>query len=104
MTGLACRDLVAAPGGAVVLRRLSLHIPDGTRTVVVGPSGAGKTTLLRAIAGLQRLLEGQIWLGGRRLDTLPVHRRRVAVVFQEPRLLPHLDAGRAAGQRRPGPA
>jgi ABC-type Fe3+/spermidine/putrescine transport system ATPase subunit len=90
-TGLACRDLVVAPGGTVVLRRLSLQVSDGTRTVVAGPSGAGKTTLLRAIAGLERLLEGEIWLGGRRLDTLPAHRRRIAVVFQEPRLLPHLD-------------
>jgi ABC-type Fe3+/spermidine/putrescine transport system ATPase subunit len=88
---LACRDLVVAPGGRVVLRRLSLEIPAGARTVVVGPSGAGKTTLLRAIAGLERLLEGEIWLGGRRLDTVPAHRRRLAVVFQEPRLLPHLD-------------
>jgi ABC-type Fe3+/spermidine/putrescine transport system ATPase subunit len=91
MTGLVCRDLVVAPGGAVVLRRLSLAVPAGARTVVVGPSGAGKTTLLRAIAGLERPLEGEIWLGGRRLDTLPAHRRRVAVVFQEPRLLPHPD-------------
>jgi ABC-type Fe3+/spermidine/putrescine transport system ATPase subunit len=106
-TGLACRDLVVAPGGSVVLRRLSLQIPGGTRTVVVGPSGAGKTTLLRAIAGLERLLEGEIWLGSRRLDTLPAHRRRIAVVFQEPRLLPHLDVAdnvafglRAAGVAR----
>jgi ABC-type Fe3+/spermidine/putrescine transport system ATPase subunit len=104
---LACRDLVVAPGGTVVLRRLSLQIPAGTRTVVVGPSGAGKTTLLRAIAGLERLLEGEIRLGGRRLDTVPAHRRRLAVVFQEPRLLPHLDVAdnvafglRAAGVDR----
>jgi ABC-type Fe3+/spermidine/putrescine transport system ATPase subunit len=89
--GLVCHDLVVAPGGVVVLRRLSLAIPAGFRTVVVGPSGAGKTTLLRAIAGLEPLLEGEIWLGGRRLDTVPAHRRRIAVVFQEPRLLPHLD-------------
>jgi ABC-type Fe3+/spermidine/putrescine transport system ATPase subunit len=106
-TGLACRDLVVAPGGRVVLRRLSLELPAGARTVVVGPSGAGKTTLLRAIAGLERLLEGEIWLGARRLDTLPAHRRRLAVVFQEPRLLPHLDVAdnvafglRAAGMAR----
>jgi thiamine transport system ATP-binding protein len=105
--GLVCRDLVVAPGGAVVLRRLSLAIPAGARTVVVGPSGAGKTTLLRAVAGLQPLLEGEIWLGGRRLDRLPTHRRRVAVVFQKPRLLPHLDVAdnvafglRAAGVPR----
>ncbi len=106
--GLVCRDLVVAPGGRVVLRRLALQIPAGTRTVVVGPSAAGKTTLLRAIAGLERPLEGEIWLRGRRLDTMPAHRRRVAVVFQEPRLLPHLDVVdnvafglRAAGVPRP---
>jgi ABC-type Fe3+/spermidine/putrescine transport system ATPase subunit len=104
---LACRELVVAPGGMVVLRRLSLEIAAGARTVVVGPSGAGKTTLLRAVAGLERLLEGEIWLGGRRLDTVPAHRRRIAVVFQEPRLLPHLDVAdnvafglRAAGVAR----
>ncbi len=104
---LACRDLVVAPGGKVVLRRLSPQVPAGTRTVVVGPSGAGKTTLLRAIAGLERLLEGEIWLGSRRLDTVPAHRRLIAVVFQEPRLLPHLDVAdnvafglRAAGVAR----
>jgi ABC-type Fe3+/spermidine/putrescine transport system ATPase subunit len=107
MTGLACRDLMVAPGGRVVLRRLSLEIPAGARTVVVGPSGAGKTTLLRAVAGVERLLKGEIWLGGRQLDTLPAHRRRLAVVFQEPRLLPHLDVAdnvafglRAAGVAR----
>jgi len=59
--------------------------------VVVGPSGAGKTTLLRAISGLETLDSGRIDLGGRRIDRLPAHKRRCAVVFQEPRLLNHLD-------------
>ncbi len=59
--------------------------------MIVGPSGSGKTTLLRAICGLEELDGGRIELGGRRIDDLPAHRRRCAVVFQEPRLLPHLD-------------
>ena len=88
---LRCRGLVVAPGGTPVLRGVDLEVPAGRRAVLVGPSGAGKTTLLRAIAGLEPLREGTIELGGRRLDaTVPSHRRRVAVVFQEPRLLGHL--------------
>ncbi|MGD9736689.1 MAG: ABC transporter ATP-binding protein [Solirubrobacterales bacterium] len=96
-----------ARGKAPVLRGVDLEVPAGTRTVLVGPSGAGKTTLLRAIAGLQSLDGGAIELGSTRIDRLPAHRRHCAVVFQEPRLLPHLDAAenvafamRAAGVPR----
>jgi ABC-type Fe3+/spermidine/putrescine transport system ATPase subunit len=88
---LVCSRLVVSPGGAPVLRGLDLEIPAGTRTALVGPSGAGKTTLLRAIAGLTPVSEGTIRLGGRELLGVPPHRRRIAVVFQEPRLLPHLS-------------
>ena len=88
---LRCADVTVAPGGNVVLRGLSLEVAAGTRTALVGPSGAGKTTLLRAIAGLDALEAGTIALGERELARVPPHRRRIAVVFQEPRLLPHLD-------------
>nr|MDQ3320512.1 ATP-binding cassette domain-containing protein [Actinomycetota bacterium] len=88
--GLLCRSLTVSPGGVGVLRELSLEVAPGTRTVLVGPSGAGKTTLLRAIAGLEPLEGGEVHLVGRRIDDLAAHRRRIAVVFQEPRLLPHL--------------
>jgi putative spermidine/putrescine transport system ATP-binding protein len=109
---LSIRGLVVAPAGTPVLRGVDLEIAAGSRAVLVGPSGAGKTTLLRAIAGLEALRDGVVELGGRRLDrAVPAHRRRVSVVFQEPRLLPHarvddnvalpLRAGRAPrGERR----
>ena len=88
---LRCRSLVVAPGGTPILRGVDLDVPAGRRAVLVGPSGAGKTTLLRAIAGLERVVDGTVELGGRRLDAaVPAHRRGVSVVFQEPRLLPHL--------------
>jgi ABC-type Fe3+/spermidine/putrescine transport system ATPase subunit len=87
---LEVAGLVASPGGAPVLRGIDLAVPAGTRTVIVGPSGAGKTTLLRAVAGLEPAVAGTIRLAGRPLDGVPPHRRRIAVVFQEPRLLPHL--------------
>ena len=104
---LDCRDLSVSPGGSPVLRELSLTISAGSRTALVGPSGAGKTTLLRAISGLQPIETGAILLGGEPIHHRAVHRRTIAVVFQEPRLLPHLDvqdnvalALRAAGVGR----
>jgi len=105
---LVCEELTVCPGGSPVLRDLTLEVAAGARVALVGPSGAGKTTLLRAIAGLTPLDGGSITLGGERLDHLAPHRRGLAVVFQEPRLLPHLDVLdnvalplRAAGVSRP---
>ncbi|WP_311199726.1 molybdenum ABC transporter ATP-binding protein [Jannaschia sp. M317] len=64
-------------------------------TALFGPSGAGKTTLARCVAGLVVPDTGRIALGGEVLfDTgtsVPVHRRGIGYVFQEPRLFPHLD-------------
>lgn len=91
MSALTCTRVEVSPGGAAILRGVDLIVGSGTRTALVGPSGAGKTTLLRAIAGLEPLDEGSIALGDRPLDGVPSHRRQVAVVFQEPRLLPHLS-------------
>ena len=87
---LDCRGLVVAPGGSAILRGVDLEIQPGSLTALAGPSGAGKTTLLRVIAGLEGLREGEVRLAGRDITRLPPHRRRIAVVFQEPRLLPHL--------------
>jgi ABC-type Fe3+/spermidine/putrescine transport system ATPase subunit len=90
-SALRCRDLVVAPNLTPVLRELDFDVAAGARAALVGPSGAGKTTLLRAIAGLTPIVQGTVRLGERSLDAVPPHRRRIAVVFQEPRLLPHLD-------------
>ena len=67
----------------------------GGASVLFGPSGSGKTLIVKAVAGLGRPDRGRIVLGERvLLDTdariaLPPERRRVGVVFQEPRLFPH---------------
>lgn len=72
---------------------------DAPAAGLFGPSGAGKTTLLHAVAGLLRPDEGRIEIGGEvvfdsaaKICT-PPHRRRLGVVFQDDRLLPHLTVG-----------
>lgn len=87
------------------------HIPRGQRFAlsvnaeiaqplagIFGPSGAGKSTLLEAIAGLAAPADGRIVLNGQvlfdanRRICLPPHKRRLGMVFQDARLLPHLSA------------
>lgn len=92
-SNLVCSGVAVRVGGANILRDLDLRVRAGRLTALVGPSGAGKTTLLRAVAGLEPILDGTISLGGRDLAPMPSHRRRLAVVFQEPRLFPNLTVG-----------
>ena len=84
-------------GQRLVLGPLGLEIARGEHLLVVGPSGCGKTTLLRAIAGLQRLESGRIWIDGilaseERHLPLPPERRKVAMLFQGGALWPHMSA------------
>ena len=54
-----------------VLRSLSLEIPTGSFTALLGPSGSGKSTLLRLIAGLTKVDSGRIWLNGVDVTDVP---------------------------------
>ena len=66
---------VVVDRGEFRLGPVGLRVPDGTATVLLGPSGAGKTTLLRAIAGFLPLSGGTIGVDGARVDSLPPERR-----------------------------
>jgi molybdate transport system ATP-binding protein len=74
---------------------VELSLPGKGVTVVFGPSGSGKTTFLRCLAGLERATSGylkwadQIWQGEEIF--IPIHQRKVGLVFQESRLFPHLS-------------
>jgi molybdate transport system ATP-binding protein len=81
----------------------------GRVTALFGPSGAGKSSIVAAIAGLWKPRDGRIAVDGRVLTEtprlfVPPERRRVAVVFQDSRLFPHLtvDGNLRFGWRRAG--
>ncbi|HEX5326757.1 MAG TPA: ABC transporter ATP-binding protein [Acetobacteraceae bacterium] len=78
-------------GAASVLDELSINVPGGGFTVLLGGSGCGKTTCLRLIAGLDLPSSGRIRIGGRDVTTLPPAARGVAMVFQSYALFPHLS-------------
>ena len=92
-------DVVGASkyfGTKAALSGVHLHVEPGTFLVLLGPSGSGKTTLLRCIAGIERLSQGTVFIGGRQVagagTHLPPERRRLAMVFQDYALWPHMSA------------
>jgi multiple sugar transport system ATP-binding protein len=88
------RKFVPRKGDQVIaVDEVSLAISSGEFMALVGPSGSGKTTMLRMVAGLEKPSEGQIMLGGKPADGLEPHERNVAMLAQNPALLPHLTAG-----------
>jgi multiple sugar transport system ATP-binding protein len=77
-------------GAFKALHSIDLTITDQEFMVLLGASGCGKTTLLRIIAGLETPSEGEVWIGGRRVDQLPPRERGIAMVFQNYAVFPHL--------------
>jgi len=64
---LEVSNLTVAYGGVIALDQVSLSVPEGSITAVLGANGAGKTTLVRAISGLVKPRDGSVLLGGTQL-------------------------------------
>ena len=58
--------------------------------ILVGPSGCGKSTALRMIAGLEEISDGDLLIGGERVNDLAPRDRDIAMVFQNYALYPHM--------------
>ncbi len=78
-------------GRVSAVKPLDLVIAPGSLVTLLGPSGCGKTTLLRMIAGLERVSEGRIEIGGRDVTDLSAGERNVSMVFQSYALFPHMN-------------
>jgi multiple sugar transport system ATP-binding protein len=78
-------------GATKVIDDVSLSVRANEFVVFLGPSGCGKSTLLRMIAGLESVDDGEIRIGGQRVDHLPPGERGVAMVFQHYALYPHMS-------------
>ena len=75
---LALEGLSAGYGAAVVLRDISLRIPDGGTLALFGRNGVGKTTLINTIIGVTRQIAGRLHLGGRDIAGLRPDQRAAA--------------------------
>ena len=78
------------PDGFEAVKSIDLDIGDGEFMILVGPSGCGKSTALRMIAGLEEITEGDLIIGGERVNDLAPRDRDIAMVFQNYALYPHM--------------
>ncbi len=69
-------------GDFVALDDVSLEVPDGSLTALLGPSGSGKSTLLRIIGGLEAPSSGTVLIDGDDVTRVPPQRRGIGFVFQ----------------------
>lgn len=74
-----------------LLRGLSLSVAPGQTVALLGASGSGKSTLLKIIAGLEAPESGSVWLNAQDISDWPPERRRLALMFQDFALFPHLN-------------
>ena len=90
MAGLTVKNLSKRFGDLQVLDDISFEMDERELLVLLGPSGCGKSTVLRLIAGLEEVDQGEICIGGRRVEQLRPRERNVALVFQNYSLYPHM--------------
>jgi sulfate transport system ATP-binding protein len=84
-------------GDFVALDDVSLMVPDGSLTALLGPSGSGKSTLLRIIAGLEAPDSGRVLISGEDATAAPAQHRGVGFVFQHYAAFKHMTVGQNIG-------
>ena len=77
-------------GDHPALTDVTVRVPDGSLTALLGPSGGGKSTLLRVIAGLERPDTGHVVIGGADVTDVPAQKRGVGFVFQHYAAFKHM--------------
>ncbi len=87
---IEARGITKTFGEFVALDDVSVDVPTGSLTALLGPSESGKSTLLRVIAGLERPDAGEVWLDGDDVTGRPPQRRGVGFVFQHYAAFQHM--------------
>jgi len=88
--GITVVEVTKKFGDFVALDDVSVAIPEGSLTALLGPSGSGKSTLLRVIAGLEEPDGGQVLLGNDDVTRQPARARGVGMVFQHYAAFKHM--------------
>ncbi|MEG3633187.1 ABC transporter ATP-binding protein [Micromonospora palythoicola] len=92
MTTVALKDVTKVfRDGTVAVDSINLDVNDGEFMVLLGPSGCGKSTVLRMVAGLEDPTSGAVMLNGELANDLPPRERKIAMVFQDFALYPHMS-------------
>jgi phospholipid/cholesterol/gamma-HCH transport system ATP-binding protein len=87
-TEIAVKDLTKSFGPQTVLENITMDIPKGKITLILGPSGTGKSVFLKHIVGLLKPDKGEIWIGDKNIPALSEKelyevRRKFGVLFQD---------------------
>src|ERR1700754_1387181 len=91
MAAIKMKNIVKKYGdGFPAVNDVSIDVDDGEFLILVGPSGCGKSTLLRMIVGLEDITDGDMLIGGDRVNDIAPRDRNLAMVFQNYALYPHL--------------
>jgi sulfate transport system ATP-binding protein len=91
---ITARDVTKRFGDFTALQDVSVDIPGGSLTALLGPSGGGKSTLLRIIAGLEAPDAGTVEINGSDVTRLPPQRRHVGFVFQHYAAFKHMTVAK----------
>ena len=88
-----CKNLTVRYDKVTALRCVSLGLEQGQVVALIGANGAGKSTTLRAITGLKKPADGEIWFEGQRIDQLPpaeIVARGIVMVPEGRRIYPYM--------------
>ncbi|WP_326893939.1 ATP-binding cassette domain-containing protein (plasmid) [Rhizobium beringeri] len=90
-SAVSVKDLMIAYGDHTVIEKMSIDIAPREFLVLLGPSGCGKSTLLNAIAGLQDITAGEVWISGKNVSWEEPKDRGIGMVFQSYALYPRMS-------------